>query len=134
MDNPSIPRENNYGTLQVSVIQEANRKPVTNALVQIYKDTGFFSLLYEFFTNENGLTPTVHLPAPPIEYSLYPSNQKPYSEYNLRIVSPGFQTVEIYGTQIFPTIGSIQPVEMAIDTGQMQPKVIHIEPHVLYRP
>ncbi|MDF2474189.1 MAG: hypothetical protein K0R21_1971 [Anaerocolumna sp.] len=134
MNNQPLNASILYGTLQTSVIQEFGKKPIGNALVQIYSDNDFTTLLYELKTDIHGLTPNVHLSAPPIEYSLYPNNLKPYSEYNLRITAPGFQTVLIYGTQIFPTIGSIQPVEMASDSGQRQPKIIRIEPHVLYQP
>jgi hypothetical protein len=121
-----------FGTLQVHVTSEKNGQPIGNALVQVYSNNDFTSSLYDLRTDISGNTVVVQLPAPPIEFSQQPSNEKPYSEYNLRITAPGYQTVEIYGTQIFPTIGSTQPVEMADYTGQKEAKVIRIGPNILY--
>lgn len=122
-----------FGTLQVHVVSEANNRPILNAQVEIYTADNFTHLLYTLKTDRSGNTVVINLPAPPIEYSLQPGENKPYSEYNIRITAPGYQTVEIYGSQILPTIGSTQPVEMAKDIGQGKPKIIRIGPNVLFK-
>lgn len=122
-----------FGTLQVHVVNEANNRPILNAQVEIYTTDNFTQLLYTLKTDNSGNTVVIALPAPPIEYSLQPSDKKPYSEYNIRVTASGYQTVEIYGSQILPTISSTQPVEMAKDVGQREPKIIRIGPNVLYK-
>ena len=48
--------------------------------------------------------------APNIEYSLQPSDVKPYSEYIVEVIAQGFETVQIRGTQILPAVEALQNV------------------------
>lgn len=52
------------------------------------------------------------LSAPNIEYSLEPSNVKPYSEYIIEAIADGFETVLINGTQILPVVEALQNIPM----------------------
>ena len=49
-------------------------------------------------------------PAPPLEYSMEPGMNQPYSEYTLQISAPGFAPVEISGSELLPGQLSRQPV------------------------
>ena len=58
-------------------------------------------ILERLMTDSSGQTETVDLEAPPVEYSMEPSEEQPYSEYNLRINAPGYEPLTVSGAQIF---------------------------------
>ena len=61
-------------------------------------------------TDESGQVRNLTLDAPNIEYSLQPSDVKPYSEYIVEVIAQGFETVQIRGTQILPAVEALQNV------------------------
>ncbi len=63
-------------------------------------------------TNTEGTTSTVDLKAPPLEYSQQPSNNMPYSLYNITVERAGFQPVIIREAQIFPERTAYQRVNL----------------------
>ena len=58
-------------------------------------------------TDESGQVRNLTLDAPNIEYSLQPSDVKPYSEYIVEVIAQGFETVQIRGTQILPAVEAL---------------------------
>lgn len=73
------------GRLRIHVDSALTRSPVENARIRIF-DTGQpEKALEEIGTDTNGNSETVELPAPPIEYSMEPSENQPYSEYTFQI-------------------------------------------------
>ena len=81
------------GSLQVVVLSENNR-PVENARVQISYTGEPDNVLEELVTNSSGRTEPINLLAPPLEYSLNPGIEQPYSEYTLRITAEDFAPLE----------------------------------------
>ena len=64
--------------------------PLSSATIEI-ADTGEPNLILETAaTNPNGQTGNIELSAPPREYSMEPSDNQPYSEYNVKISAPGY--------------------------------------------
>lgn len=102
------------GYLSISVINASNNRPIQNALVNVYgmndqqESTGI--VLENLRTDESGQVRNLTLDAPNIEYSLQPSNVKPYSEYIVEVIAQGFETVQIRGTQILPAVEALQNV------------------------
>lgn len=102
------------GYLSISVINASNNRPIQNALVNVYgmndqqESTGI--VLENLRTDESGQVRNLTLDAPNIEYSLQPSNVKPYSEYIVEVIVQGFETVQIRGTQILPAVEALQNV------------------------
>ena len=101
----------NVGRLKVNVFAKSVGMPINNAKVTI-TDRDSLKTIEEFRTDSSGNTPTVELSAPPVEYSLEYSNQKPYSEYNVFIDADGFDRTVFYGVQIFSTSTAIQNATM----------------------
>ena len=101
----------NIGKLRVNAYAESVGMPIDNAKVTI-TDRDSLKTIDEFRTDSSGNTPTVELSAPPVEYSLEYSNQKPYSEYNVFIDADGFDETVFYGVQIFSTSTAIQNANM----------------------
>lgn len=121
------------GLLQVNVVNIQNNFPIQNARVTIsYKGDREFPV-EQVTTNSSGQTEQVALPAPPLEYSLEPSDVRPYSEFNLLVEAEGFDPLAISGTEILPDATAIQPVSMT-PIGDVPPPEdpIFIPDHTLY--
>lgn len=118
------------GSLQVVVLSEDNR-PVENARVQIAYTGEPDNVLEELFTNSSGRTDSIDLLTPPLEYSLNPGIEQPYSEYTLRITAEDFAPLEIVGTEILPGTRSIQNASL-VSAATSQGSDIVILPNTLY--
>lgn len=104
------------GYLQINALSETNDIPVSNARIEI-ASTGNPNIVLETFeTNTDGQTENIELAAPPREFSLEPSDNQPYSEYNLRITAPGYQEIVVSGVQILSGENGLQSVKMTPTT------------------
>ena len=89
------------GRFRIHVDSALNRSPVENARIRIF-DTGQpEKLLEEIGTDTNGNSETVELPAPPLEYSMEPGENQPYSEYTFQIEADGYEPFSISGAELF---------------------------------
>ena len=119
------------GTLQITALSERNL-PIEDATIDISYSGEPDSVLEELQTNRNGQSEILTLNAPPIEYSLQPSEVQPYSEYTLRISAPGFETLTVSGVEILSTQFSLQRVYLRPLAPQQPPDTIVIPDHTLY--
>lgn len=119
------------GTLQITALSERNL-PIEDATIDISYSGEPDSVLEEVRTNQNGQTETLTLNAPPIEYSLQPSEVQPYSEYTLRISAPGYEPLTVSGVEILSTQFSLQRVYLRPLAPQQPPDTIVIPDHTLY--
>ena len=120
------------GRLQVQVINYGRAVPVEDAVVDIAYTGDPDSTIEEVNTNANGQTEILELAAPPLEYSMQPSGNQPYSEYTLQITAPGYETVTISGTEILPEQTAIQTVELRPLVQPEEYQNIVIPAHTLY--
>jgi len=118
------------GSLQVVVLSEDNR-PVENARIQISYTGEPDNVLEELVTDSSGRTEPINLLAPPLEYSLNPGIEQPYSEYNLRITANDFAPLEISGAEVLPNIRSVQNASLR-SAAVSQGSDIVIQPNTLY--
>ena len=88
------------GTLQVSLVSNRGKRPITDAAVEISSAGEPDKILEVLKTDLSGQTEVIELETPPLEYSMEPGLNQPYSEYNLKITAPGFEPVEIAGSQM----------------------------------
>lgn len=100
------------GTLQVQVTSATGAIPIENARVSIAYSGDPESTIEELTTDNVGHSPVVSLNAPPLEYSMSPDQPQPYSEFTVRVESPGFQSVDVSGVEIFSGVQSIQGIRM----------------------
>lgn len=119
------------GSLQVTVLTEDGTRPVENALVRISYTGVPDSTLEEVRTDSSGQTPVLDLKTPPLEYSMEPSEEQPYSEYTVQITAEGFEREEIAGTEVLPGVLSSQPVRMKFQVQQDYNRIV-IGPHTLF--
>lgn len=121
----------NRGRLQVTVLTEDGAKPVENAVVRISYTGVPDSVLEELKTDSSGQTPVLELAAPPLEYSMEPSEEQPYAEYTVQIRAEGYEPEEIAGTEILPDVLAQQPVRLRPSSAGEFERIV-IGPHTLF--
>ena len=122
------------GSLQLNVTSEITSYPVSDATVDISYTGVPDSQLEQLTTDSSGQTETIELDTPPLEYSLNPSiESQPYSEYTFKISAPGYETMNISGAELLPTVKAIQNVALKPISPDTQQQEIYVIPgHTLY--
>lgn len=100
------------GRLRVDVTSMLENTPIEDARVTISYTGEPDSEIEELTTDNSGQTEEIELNTPPLEYSLEPSEFQPYSEYTIRVDVPGYQSVNISGSELMSGETSIQQVRM----------------------
>lgn len=121
------------GRLKISVTSSIGLIPVTDATVKISYKGMPDSIIETLNTDISGQTEEIALPSPPLEYSMEPGADQPYSEYNIEVEAPGYEPVMVSGTEILPDSLALQPIEMnPIEVEQGAEETIVIPDHTLY--
>lgn len=121
------------GKLKISVTSEITSYPVEDAQITISYTGVPENTLEQVQTNASGQTEELELMAPPLEYSLNPENEtQPYAEYTLNITAPGFEPVNISGTEILADVTALQNVRLRPITEKNAEEVFVIPAHTLY--
>lgn len=121
------------GKMQVSVVQRGTVIPIENARISISYTGNPDQTIEQVETDSNGQTEVLDLAAPPLEYSMNPGENQPYSEYNLEISAEGYEPVTISGSEVLPDVTALQRVEMnSIVTQAGNLNTVVIGPHTLY--
>lgn len=101
------------GKLQVMVKSRRQNRPVAEAVVEISYSGDPSGSLEQLKTDNSGQTDTVNLPAPPLEYSMSPNENQPYSEYTIKVSAPGYAPVDVSGSEILS--GEFSRQEILLD-------------------
>lgn len=120
------------GGLRASVVSSADNRPIENATVTLSYTGEPDHIIERISTNSSGQTELISLSAPPLDYSMEPGINQPYSEYTLSVSAEGFEPFDVSGTEILPDTNSIQPVRLTPITPQGQGTNIVIPAHTLY--
>lgn len=97
-----------YGKLNIRVISDNDNRPIPGATVRIVSENEPERTIEEAQTDSQGQLNDIELEAPPLEFSMNPGANKPYSEYTLFISAPDFETIEVNGAEIFSGETAIQ--------------------------
>lgn len=120
------------GRIQIHCVTP-NITPVEGATVRISSPASPTETLEELTTDISGLTPEVELPAPPIDYSLEPSEVQPYAEYNISAMQPDYTPVNVSNIQILADVTAIQDATMQrAVTPNAEGSLYVIGPHTLW--
>lgn len=84
--------------------------PLSSATIEIANTGEPNRILESITTDQNGQTGYIELSAPPREYSMEPTDNQPYSEYNVKISAPGYQEGLVSGVQIFSGENGLQSI------------------------
>lgn len=100
------------GSLRVNVTSLLQSRPIKDATVTVSLSSDPGNVVEQLKTDDNGKTEVIELSAPNIEYSLEPSAEQPYSEYDVNVTVPGYEGFFIRGVQILPTVTAIQNAQL----------------------
>lgn len=101
------------GFLVVKVSTARGAIPLEGASVNIRGTEAQNSgIIYSLFTNQDGLTEKIELPAPARGLSEVPGNIAPYATYNIDIFKDGYIDLSFTNVAVFDSITSIQPAVM----------------------
>ncbi|WP_461812872.1 peptidoglycan-binding protein [Faecalimonas sp.] len=130
MQNDTIDK----GTLQLNITSAITSYPISDATISIYYTGVPNNQLEQLTTDSSGQTETIELDTPPLEYSLNPSIElQPYSEYTFQISAPGYETMNIAGAELLPSVKAIQNVALKpLDTSTPKQDIYVISGHTLY--
>ncbi len=109
----SINNSADTGTLKISVSGPNGYTPIPQARIQISNSGEPNTIIEELVTDSSGNTEDIILQAPPLEYSMSPSDNQPYSEYNVKVMAQDFDDEIISNIQIFAGQGAIQNVNLS---------------------
>lgn len=132
LENPELPPET--GRLRVDVTSILRSYPINGVTVRVFYSGQTGTPLREETTDEIGRTKEMELPAPNIDYSLTPSVEQPYANYDLLVEVPGFESVEIANIEILPDTLAIQNISMMPleDAQGESAELFVIPPHTLF--
>lgn len=120
------------GLLKINVLSSLNNYPVEDAKISISYKGGPEGSLEEVTTNSSGQTENITLDAPPVELSLSPGEEQPYSEYSLRVTAEGYDPLVISGTQILGDTLALQNCQLTPLSAPTNEIPIVIPDHTLY--
>ena len=121
------------GKLSISLTSTIGNIPIEGATVSISYTGVPDSTIDELQTNSSGQTEAIDITTPPLEYSIAPQDEMPYTECTITIRAPGYQELVISGTEILPDSLAIQPARMIPEEAPVSAEdVITIPDHTLY--
>ncbi len=121
------------GQLRIRVNSKSEGLPIANAKITISYTGNPSQPIEEVTTDESGNSEVLTLDAPPLEYSMEPSEQQPYAEYTIEVAAPGYRSINISGIDVLPEEMSLQNVEMDSEDAAGDPlENIVIPAHTLY--
>lgn len=100
------------GKLQMTVESRGNGDPIADARIAISYTGEPDSTFEELSTNESGQTQQIDLNAPPLDYSMEPSQNQPYAQYTIQITAEGYQPVTITGIQVLADVTAVQDIRL----------------------
>lgn len=128
-----IQKATDRGQLKIHVTTERGFFPIKDASIRLSYTGNPTEIIEELSTDISGQTAAVELPAPPLEYSMEPSEFQPYSEYTIQVNASGYRPINISGISVLPDKTSIQNVRMETATvGNPLERNIVITANTLY--
>lgn len=123
-----------YGKLNIRVVSDNTNYPIPDATVRITSENEPERIIEEALTNEEGQLNDIELEAPPVDYSMKPSANKPYSEYTITVRAPGFESIEVNGAEIFSGQTALQETSLLpLATGELDSAELFVIPdHTLW--
>lgn len=132
MDSTNNSNNIDTGFLEVDVTSSIDYTPVENATVSIAYTGDPESTIEQLTTNSSGQTEQISLAAPPLEYSMAPSDNQPFAEYTITVSAPGFENLSVSGSDIMSGELSIQPIRLTPATPVTSERNIVIPVNTLF--
>lgn len=131
--NQNVNENVDTGTLRIHLTNESNGTPVQGAKISISYTGNPSQTIEEMSADDSGNSEELTLNAPPLEYSMEPSEEQPYAEYTIRVQAPGYRDITVSAINVLPGETAIQNVRMeAEDAPGDRIDMVVIAAHTLY--
>lgn len=131
--NQNVNENVDTGTLRIHLTNESNGTPVQGAKISISYTGNPSQTIEEVSADDSGNSEELTLNAPPLEYSMEPSEEQPYAEYTIRVQAPGYRDITVSAINVLPGEVAIQNVRMKVeDAPGDQIDTVVIAAHTLY--
>lgn len=121
------------GSLQIRVSGKSTGQPIENARIKLSYTGNPQNVLEETRSDISGNTDAIEIDTPPLEYSMEPSGNQPYSEVTVQVEAEGYKPFTVSGVEVLPNEKSLQNIEMEqIDEAGRGVDDVVIGPHTLY--
>ena len=102
------------GSLKVEVLTNRTRRPIEGARITISYSGDPDSTVEEVSADDSGMSEKLTLDAPPLEYSMEPSENQPFAQYTVKVTAPGISSRQLFRAfRIFSEQLALQQVRMA---------------------
>ncbi len=105
------PYPESLGALKVQVFMANRAYPVSSAHVVIAGKESR-KVYFDGYTNTSGIVGSILLPAPKKAFSQSPQETPPYSQYDILVRHPKFQSRKYIGVPVFSGVESIQNIQL----------------------
>lgn len=121
------------GKLQIRLRGKSTGTPIENARIKLSYTGNPTEMIEEISSDESGNSETIEIETPPLEYSMEPSENQPYSEVTVQVEAEGYRPFTVSGVEVLPNETSLQEIDMEeLDEPGNPIDDVIISPHTLY--
>ena len=120
------------GKMRINVYDKQQGIPLADARISLAYTGNPERIINEITTDSEGAVNLDDLPTPPLEYSMEPGENQPFSEYTIDVNADGYEEINISGIDVFSGETSIQNVYLNEDNRGIPENNIVIPVNTLY--
>lgn len=120
------------GKMRINVYDKQQGTPLADARISLAYTGNPERIINEITTDSEGAVNLDDLPTPPVEYSMEPGENQPFSEYTIDVNADGYEEINISGIDVFSGETSIQNVYLNEDNRGIPENNIVIPVNTLY--
>ena len=120
------------GKMRINVYDTQQGTPLADARISLAYTGNPERIINEITTDSEGAVNLDDLLTPPVEYSMEPGENQPFSEYTIDVNADGYEEINISGIDVFSGETSIQNVYLNEDNSEIPENNIVIPVNTLY--
>lgn len=120
------------GKMRINVYDKQQGTPLADARISLAYTGNPERIINEIITDSEGAVNLDDLLTPPVEYSMEPGENQPFSEYTIDVNADGYEEINISGIDVFSGETSIQNVYLNEDNRGIPENNIVIPVNTLY--
>ena len=120
------------GKMRINVYDKQQGIPLADARISLAYTGNPERIINEITTDSEGAVILDDLLTPPVEYSMEPGENQPFSEYTIDVNADGYEEINISGIDVFSGETSIQNVYLNEDNREIPENNIVIPVNTLY--
>lgn len=120
------------GKMRINVYDKQQGTPLADARISLAYTGNPERIINEITTDSEGAVNLDDLLTPPVEYSMEPGENQPFSEYTIDVNADGYEEINISGIDVFSGETSIQNVYLNEDNREVPEDNIVIPVNTLY--